>query len=605
MSKSKEGESLVKRRRGAFSAGLLATVTLFGLVTGCSSGGGTSNTPTGSGNQTGQSPSTSSKPGEFTMFFIDDGHGFDPALWSQEVYQETAGIYEGLVHFDQNYQPTAGVAQSWDVNSDKTVYTFHLRTNAKFSNGDPVTAQDFVFNLGRAVDPSTSVKEKAGPVPINNLPIVNILDVRAGTKPTSALGVKALDDHTLQITLSRSDPNFLRDLCLPQAGWVVPLDQKVVENMQPSDWTDPSKIVSNGPYMLKTYTAKTSATLVPNPYYWGKVSLKKLTFSYSTTNQLLAFKNGALDEALLQPEDVPAVNADPNLKQQLHMWDTSVQYTLIPMPSQNKALQNPDVRKAFEMAIDKDTICNGVLNGTGTPAYGPYTPAWIDPWIKDVAVPYNVKEAQQLMAKAGYPGGKGFPTVVIEVGTTTDHVAEAIQQMWEQNLGVNVKFVGEEYGQFITDMKKQLPANEVGWANDSQGGTYPQLGLPQGIGDWLFQHDVMEVGFLPPNLYTQWYQLNQNQSMDPAAKQHQEDALFQNNLPSDYLKWVQEGYNAYKTNNAQEMQKFYEDEVKNVYTIPVYTPKYPVLIRSNVTGYVPDHFVLSLAPMWFNYIQAN
>jgi oligopeptide transport system substrate-binding protein len=287
------------------------------------------------------------------------------------------------------------------------------------------------------------------------------------------------------------------------------------------------------------------------------------------------------------------------------MWDTSVQYTLIPMPSQNKALQNPDVRKAFEMAIDKDTICNGVLNGTGTPAYGPYTPAWIDPWIKDVAVPYNVKEAQQLMAKAGYPGGKGFPTVVIEVGTTTDHVAEAIQQMWEQNLGVKVKFVGEEYGQFITDMKKQLPANEVGWANDSQGGTYPQLGLPQGIGDWLFQHDVMEVGFLPPNLYTQWYQLNQNQSMDPAAKQHQEDALFQNNLPSDYLKWVQEGYNAYKTNNAQEMQKFYEDEVKNVYTIPVYTPKYPVLIRSNVTGYVPDHFVLSLAPMWFNYIQAN
>jgi oligopeptide transport system substrate-binding protein len=584
------------KRRGRITMGL-AVVTLAGVISGCSAQGGTNQT----GGQT-----TSSKPGEFSMYFIDDGHGFDPALWSQEVYQESAGIYEGLVHFDKNYQPAAGAAASWDHNANNTVYTFHLRTNAKFSNGNPVTAQDFVYEIERAVNPNTAVQEKASPVPINDVPIQNIQQIRAGNMDPSKLGVKALSDHTLQITLSRPDPNFLRDICLPQADWLVPLDQKVAQNMQPGDWTNPSKIVSNGPYMLKTYQAKTSATLVPNPHYWGKVSLKKITLQYSSNiNQLVAFKNGALDEALLQPTDVPAVKKSSSLSSQLHMWDTSIQYTYVPMASQNNALQNPDVRKAFEMAIDKNVISQNVLNGTGTPAYGPYTPTWADPWIKNVAVPYNVKAAQALLAKAGYPGGKGFPTVVLEVGTTTDHVAEAIQQMWQTNLGVKVTFMGEEYGKFLQDMKKQLPANEVGWANDSQSGTYPQLGLPQGVGSYLYQQGDLEMGYLPANQWNNWYQLDQNQNMQASSKQTGEVSLFKNYLPSSYLNWVKEGYKAYQDVSNQEAQKFYEDEATNVYTIPIYTPKYPVLIRSNVTGYVPDHYILTLAPVWFNYIHVK
>ncbi|WAH35581.1 peptide ABC transporter substrate-binding protein [Alicyclobacillus dauci] len=595
-------------KRQWFIAGIATTIVM-GMATGCSSGNSTSNSNNGTQTPTGSQGSAASDAKDtFSMSFIDDGHGFDPGLFSWEMYQDGVGIFEGLVHTGPNGKPTAGIATSWESSKNNTVWTFHLRKDAKFTNGDPVTAQSFVYAMQRAVSPTLSVATKAASVPLGDVPILNMMDVRTGAKPASALGVKAPDDYTVEITLDRPDANMLQDICLPTSDWMVPLDQKVVENMKPSDWTNPSKIVSDGPYMLKTYKAATEGTLVPNPNYYTKVTMKKINLFYGnsqTLDQLVAFKNGSLDAGLIQPEQVAAAQNDSSLKSQLNMWDTSAQYSYVPLPSKNTALQNKNIRLAFEMAIDKNAICQGVLKGTASPAYGYFTPNWLDPWMADNKVDYNVDKAKQLLANAGYPDGKGFPTVIILVGSTTDHVAEAIQQMWEQNLGVKVQLQAEEWGQFVTDMKKQLPANEVGWLNSSTNAKYPQQMLPTTPSSWLINHTDLAKGYMNPSAYSGWLKIDNNQDLDAAKKENQEYPIFQQNLPKDYLDTLNLGVEAYQKQDDSLMKQYFTQMEQNAYTIPIYTPKQPILLRKDVQGYYPNKFLLIDPPVWLNYITKS
>jgi oligopeptide transport system substrate-binding protein len=587
------------RKSQKIVVGLVSTMTATGLVAGC----GGSGAPNNAGNQTQPTAQTQGKD-TFSLYWNDGSSGFDPALWTFQMFLDSAGIFEGLVHGGPGGKYELGVADKVEHNADYTVWTFHLRQNAKFSNGDPVTAGDFVYAIQRAVSLKTAQATQHGPVPISDVPIKNIVECRTGQKPMSDLGVKALDDHTLQFTLSHADSHLLRDMTLNTSAWIVPVDKKVVEKMKPQDWSDPSKVIGNGPYKLQTFKNKTSATLVPNPYYWGKVSLKQINVQFSSNiNQLVAFKNGSLDCALLQAGDVAAVQSDPNLKNQLHFWNTQAQYTLEVMPSKNKALQNEDVRKAFEMAIDKQAICQKVLNGTAIPAYDPFLMQWQEPWVKNTGIQYDPEKAKQLLAKAGYPGGKGFPTVVLLVGSTTDHVAEAIQQMWQDTLGVKVVFKGEEWGQYLTDMKKQLPANQVGWVNNSQQGSYPELKLPQNLGDWLFSNGGLHSAFLPPDIYQKWYNIDNNTSMDPTKKEAQEVSIYQKYLPKDYIDYVKTGVEAYQKQDENLLKKFYVTREQRAYDIPVYTPKNPVLLRSSFTGYSPNNFILTNPPYWFNDIH--
>jgi oligopeptide transport system substrate-binding protein len=189
----------------------------------------------------------------FSMVFnLNDGHGLDPDLSSWEQYLDDEGIFEGLVlpGGSNLNSPRPGIATSWTSNAKKTMYTFTLRKNAKFSNGDPVIAKDFVYSMQRAVNPQSQVGTGQGGATISNLPILNALQIRAGFFTVKYLGVSAINNTTLQIKLSRPDANFVRDLTLPTSGWVVPLDPKVVNKMQPQDWSDPTKIVSDGPYEI-------------------------------------------------------------------------------------------------------------------------------------------------------------------------------------------------------------------------------------------------------------------------------------------------------------------------------------------------------------------
>ncbi|MCL6443286.1 MAG: peptide ABC transporter substrate-binding protein [Alicyclobacillus sp.] len=571
----------------------LAAATLTGMVTAFA---GAASADTGSGS------------GSFSMYIIGDKRGFDPDIFTWAMYSDSMGIFEGLVH-NSSKGPVPGIATKWTTSKDGLTWTFYLRPNAKFSNGDPVTAQDFVFGFQRAFDPTTAVRDGGGSVNTAVIPILNGPEVFAGTKLPKTLGVKALDDHTLQIKLYRKDPNLIRDLALPQQGWAVPLDPKVVQSMYAKDWANPAKIVSDGPYMVKSFTPNTSATLVPNPYYYGKVNLKQITLVYTAgTTGLIDFKNGVLDVAVLQPADIQAVENDPSLKSQLHFFPTAVQYSLDVAPSADRTLMNPLVRKALMMAIDRDTICKSVLQGTGTPAYDYQTPTWLDPWIKKGAIPYDPTQARKLLAQAGFPNGKNFPTVTINVGVsgTPDIVAQAIQQMWEQNLHIKVNYNGMPYSQFSGNYNQPIQSG-VGFRQNSSNMSYPQLALPQsveqfvntGLGqDWL-------APYLPFEQFQQWNQINSNQSLSPDVKKKKEAQIMVKYLPKELLNWVKLGVKAYQTNNTKLMQQWFLQQEENVYDIPVYTPLQPVLIRSNIKGYAADSFLLTAPPKWFNDITVS
>lgn len=559
--------------------------------------------------------SANSNSGSFAMFFnLGDGHGFDPDVSSWEAYLDDEGIFEGLVIPGPNAasKPIPGIATSWSVSKDGKVYTFYLRRNAKFSNGDPVTAQDFVFSMQRAVNPQTAVADGQGPVTVTNLPILNasnIINGVPGYKP-SDLGVKALNNYTLQITLSRKDPTFLRDLTLPTSSWVVPLDPKVVNAMKPADWANPSKIVSDGPYEVVSYLPKTSVTLKPNPYYYGKTTLKSITVYYNSTatydTSLSSFKSGQMQEVMLQPQDLAAVKADPTLKKDLKMYPCSAQYTFTILPSKNTALQNPKVREAFALAINRNVITQQVLQGAGVPAYSYYLPTWLDPWVTKYAQPYDPKKAQQLLAEAGYPGGKGFPTVDIVVGSTTDPVAAAIQQMWEHTLGVKVNFEGLEWGQYINALTTQLPADQVGFANVSTNAIYPNLELPQSLQSWLFPSGTNLVnGYLSPSDFEAWAKINNNSNLSPAQKEAQEFAIYEKGLPKSILNNLKLGIQAFETNNQAEMEEYYGQQIQNDFYISVYTPMVPELLSPDVKGYQPNQLLLIDPPYWLNNITVG
>lgn len=552
--------------------------------------------------------SADSSSNSLSMYIIGDARGFDPDILTWSSYADAMGIYEGLVHAS-NKGPVPGIASSWTTSKDGLVWTFKLRTDAKYSNGDPITAKDFVFGFERAVNPVTSVQDGGGMAAVDLIPILNEPEIRAGKKGPTALGVKAINDHTFQIKLYRKDPTLIRDLTLPTCAWAVPLDQKVVKSMFKKDWANPAKFVTDGPYMVQSFTPNTQATLVPNPYYYGKVNLQQIKLIYTAGNTgLVDFKSGALDVAVLQPADVKAVEADPTLKDQLHFFPTSVQYSLELAPSQDKTLTNPLVRKALMMAVDRDTISNAVLQGAGTPAYDYFTPTWMDPWIKKGAIPYNPAQAKKLLAQAGYANGKGFPTVTINVGVsgTPDIVAQAIQQMWQQNLNIKVNYNGMPYSQFSSTYNQPLTSG-VGFRQASGNEPYPQLLLPQSFEQFMNTPTGQNLtdAYLPPDAYAQYYTINSNQSLSPTDKQNKEDAIFKKYLPKDIQDWIQLGVKAFQTNDTALMQKFFLEHEQNIYDIPVYTPVQPVLIRTGIKGYGANSLLLTDPPKWLNDITRS
>ncbi len=378
-------------------------------------------------------------------------------------------LLEGLVNTDsKDGSVIPGVATSWE-NKDFKVWTFHLRPEAKWSNGDPVTAEDFVYSWQRLADPKTASPYESY---LQYGHIENIDDIISGKKSPDTLGVKALDDHTLQVTLTEPVPYFVKMLSHTA---MKPVNKSVVEKFG-DKWTQPENYVSNGAYKLKTWTVNERIVLERSPTYWdnAKTVINQVTYLpiSSEVTDVNRYRSGEIDMTYnnmpielfqkLKKEIPTEVHVDPYL--------CTYYYEI---NNQKAPFTDSRVREALKPGLDRDIIVNKVKAQGDLPAYG-YTPPYTDgakltppAWFKETQEQRN-EQAKKLLAEAGYTPAKPL-TFDLLYNTSDLHkkLAIAAAAIWKKNLGVDVKLVNQEWKTFL-DSRHQgnFDIARAGWCSD-------------------------------------------------------------------------------------------------------------------------------------------
>lgn len=412
-----------------------------------------------------------------------DSKTFDPQLNSAVdgscVINNT---FSGLLRdkYDGNgIQPEIAEAIPEPVeNADGTVtYTFKLK-ETKWSDGQPLTAKDFVYAWKRAADPAT-----ASEYAYIMAPILNATEITAGEKDPSELAVKAVDDLTLEVTLVQPTAYF-PELCT--FATYMPVREDIIsegDNNTEGTWAkDPAKAVSNGPFYLTSYTMSSEAVFTKNPNYWNADAVKidkiigKMIVDESTS--LTGFKNGEIDiNDKIPPEEIPQLIASGEAVTAPYI---GTGFYVINQNTQIEALKDARVRKALSMALDRQAICDNVLRAGQLPATGFMPTGFTDPDgndFREKAGDYylkanaQVEEAKALLAEAGYPNGEGIPEIEIMYNTSENlkALSESIQEMWKQ-LGITCKLNNQEWAVFQdTRYNATYPAvARHGWIGDYQ-----------------------------------------------------------------------------------------------------------------------------------------
>ncbi|MFO1174935.1 MAG: peptide ABC transporter substrate-binding protein [Paracoccaceae bacterium] len=395
----------------------------------------------------------------YTFRLLDAIKTMDPGLNADvEGSDVLRALFEGLYNETSDGSLEPGVATGYDLSADKTTYTFHLRPEAKWSNGDPVTAQDFVYAWQRLADPKTA-SEYAWYLELGQ--VVNAAEVTAGKVPPTDLGVKAVDDHTFEVKLIAPLPYFPK---MTTNASLFPVHKATIEKFG-ADWTKPENMVSNGAYVLKEHILGEKVVMERNKNYWDDAHTVMTTVTGLTINDenagLTRFLAGEVDRT-----DVPA-GQYPQLKQDhpdmavSTPYSCSYDYVINLTPKGNPALQDVRVRKALSYAVDRDIIVNNVLQGGQKPAYN-WT-HWAMNGFKMPDIDYshwtqeerNAK-AKELMAEAGYGPDKPL-TIQFNYNTSEAHqkVASAIAQMWKQTLGVDLVLNNLEWKVHTDRMQSQ------------------------------------------------------------------------------------------------------------------------------------------------------
>ncbi len=374
--------------------------------------------------------------------------------------------FEPLIRKTSDGQLLPGAATSWEFSEDGAVLTFHLREGMLWSDGTPVTAKDYVFSYQTGVDPAFA-SFSAGEYEV----MANATAIITGEKPVEELGVEAIDDYTLKCTLAKADP-FALSLFSSVNLAAVPMH---VADVDSSDWTlDASTAVGNGPFVMTEWLPKEKITFEPNPNYYDKdrVKLTKLTYVFveDPNTALNGFRNGDIDVMTQVPttevqsmRDSGELVISPRIGTYYYAVNMNGLGNADPVAFE--ALSKVEVRKALNLAIDRETLVNVVTKTGETPAYGFVPEGVVGPDGKDFRKEKSyfdpkgdVAEAQRLLAEAGYPGGEGFPTIDIFYNTSETHklIGEAIQEMWRKNLGINVTLSNKETAVFAADRREGL-----------------------------------------------------------------------------------------------------------------------------------------------------
>ena len=362
---------------------------------------------------------------------------FDPGVTGGGAgLEQIQNLFEGLVTIDQrDGSLQMGIAEKMDVNADATVFTFHLKSGMTWSDGTPLNAHDFEWSWKRVLDPATKSEYVSAMYPVKNAAAIV-----AGSAKLDDLGVKASDDTTLIVTLEGATPYFP----LLASTWTFyPVPKHVIDKEGNDSWVEAGKIVSNGPYMLTAWEHDQSMVLEINPKYYGTpptiTKANYTLFKDRTKDALVPFENDEVDQAQVPGTDLQRIKDDPTLSKQMQVFPRSGTSMLF-CDATNAPTDNIKVRQALSMAINRDTLANGILKGEFTPA-----PTVLPPDIPgndpSAALGENIDMAKQLLADAGFPGGKGFPnlklTYLAQTGADVN-TAQYLQGVWKQTLGIDV-----------------------------------------------------------------------------------------------------------------------------------------------------------------------
>ena len=373
-----------------------------------------------------------------------------------------------------------GQAESFDkvVNEDGTVtYTFHLRDGIKWSDGKDVTAGDFVYSWRRLADDITA-SDYCYMIDM----VAGYAEVNSGAADPEALAVKAIDDKTFEVVLTYDCPYFLEIAAFPAT---FPVREDIV-SANPDNWTRDGQYVSNGPWTMSEWVHNSYIEAVPNQHHYDAANLgpAKITFQLmDDDNSILAnFKSGDLQFIESVPVDeIPTLLADGSLYIMDYVGTYYVSYQCEKAPFDNAL-----VRKAFTLAMDSKYIAEQVAQAGQVPAAG-FVPAGIadadptgddfrtvggDYWdlpLDEATYKANCDLAREALAEAGYPNGEGFPVVTYLYNTNDAHraIGEALQQMWQTELGVTVQLQNQDWNAFLESRKNgEFDIARNGWIAD-------------------------------------------------------------------------------------------------------------------------------------------
>lgn len=421
-------------RIGPFLSLILTALVLLG-PTGC----GSRETAVDSGNRT------------QTLHFgnLSEPTDLDPhVINSLQDFNIVLALFEGLTGYHpETVTAVPAVATHWEASDDIKTWTFHLRSDARWSNGDPVTAHDFAYAYQRMLSP-----RMASEYAYMLFPLQGAEEYLSGqTTDFSTVGVEVVDDHTLRFHLSYPVP-YLPNL-VAHSSWF-PVHQATIEAHGAMDergtrWTRPGNLVGNGPFALHEWKPNQVISVIKTPTYWDAdaVHLNEVRFYpiESTASEEAAFRSGQLHVTTGIPIDKLAVyQADPQLKPFL------VQHTLLATYYYRFNVRRPPlddvrVRRALSLAINREQLVSKVTLGGQVPARN-LTPPGTAGYTAGDLLAGDADEARRLLAAAGFPGGDGFPEMEILFNTSDGHrrIAEAIQQMWRAELGIDVGLYNQE-----------------------------------------------------------------------------------------------------------------------------------------------------------------
>ncbi|TAK36039.1 MAG: peptide ABC transporter substrate-binding protein, partial [Chloroflexota bacterium] len=395
-----------------------------------------------------------------------------------EVGQEavTKQIFTGLVRYKPDLTVEPALAEKWEASPDAKTYTFTLK-DTKWSDGTAVTAADFEYAIKRMLDPKFAstyahflydlkgAEAFNGALGTKNKP--KQADDATLAKLRDAVGVKALDARTLKFDLENPASYFLSLLA---QGNVSPIKKDVVEKFG-DKWTEPGNIISNGPFLLKSWAPGSKITLERNPNYFDTrptLDRIEITFITDDATAYAAYRNGELDISSNIPDAlVQQIRQDSSLSKDI-LQDNTLRTTFLGFDVKAKPFDDKRVRQAFQMALDTKTLNDKVLNGIHTPAKS-FIPLGMPGFQPEIGFDFNPAKARQLLAEAGYPDGKGLPKVTAMYATSTANKLrmEYIQAQIKENLGIDIELENVEGKSFGARLVSDpAPMFFLGFASD-------------------------------------------------------------------------------------------------------------------------------------------